>query len=51
LERWKDFCDRREMSGGNGESSKRTAFHKAKTTLQNKGFVCIQDGFAWRVEE
>lgn len=50
LDDWRSYCDRRELSGGEGESSKRTAFHKARTRLQNDGFVCIQDGYAWRVE-
>jgi hypothetical protein len=51
LERWREFCDRRELSSGESDSAKRKAFFTAKTTLQNKGFVCIQDGFAWRVGE
>jgi hypothetical protein len=49
IERWREFCDRRQLSGG--DSAQRKAFHDAKTRLQNGGFICVQDGFVWRVAE
>lgn len=49
LERWREFCDRHSLSSGEGESSKRTAFHKLKNRLQDKEIVRIVDGFVWRV--
>lgn len=51
LDHWRGFCDLKEMSGGLGESSKRTAFHKVKTTLQERGYIQIYDGFAWRCSD
>lgn len=50
LERWREFCDRHSLSSGEGESSKRTAFHKLKNRLQDKEIVRIVDGYVWRVE-
>jgi hypothetical protein len=51
VERWHEFCDRRQMSSGGSDSAQRKAFHTAKTLLQDKRFICIQDGFVWRVAE
>jgi hypothetical protein len=51
LEVWKDFCDRHCLSSGTADCSKRTAFHKARTALQNRGLIRIVDGFVWRVAE
>jgi hypothetical protein len=51
LEHWREACDRHALSSGEGESSQRTAFHKAWKGLQEKGFVRVLDGFAWRVAE
>jgi hypothetical protein len=51
LEVWKDFCDRHSLSSGSGDSSQRSAFHKAWKALQNKGLIRIVDGFVWRVAE
>lgn len=48
---WREYCDRHSLSSGEGESSKRTAFHKVKTTLQNKGIVRIVDDYVWRAGE
>ncbi|OSP53846.1 hypothetical protein BV911_15750 [Pseudoruegeria sp. SK021] len=48
---WRDYCDRHSLSGGEGESTRRTAFHKAKNALQEKGIVRVVDDFAWRCEE
>lgn len=48
---WREYCDRHSLSSGDGESSKRTAFHKVKTALQNKGIVCIVDDYVWRAGE
>lgn len=50
LERWREFCDRHSLSSGESDSAKRTAFMRAKTTLQEKGVICVVDGFAWRSE-
>lgn len=50
LERWREFCDRHSLSSGEGESSKRTAFHKLKNRLQDKEIVRVVDGFVWKVE-
>ncbi|MDO5371097.1 helicase RepA family protein [Paracoccus sp. (in: a-proteobacteria)] len=50
LERWREFCDRHSLSNGEGDSSKRTAFHKLKNRLQDKEIVRIVDGFVWKVE-
>ncbi|WP_172332465.1 helicase RepA family protein [Mangrovicoccus sp. HB161399] len=47
LATWREYCDRHSLSSGDGESSRRAAFHKVKTALQNKGEVRILDGFVW----
>lgn len=49
LERWREHCDRHSLSAGDSPTSKRTAFHKAKTRLQDKEQVRIVDGYVWRV--
>jgi hypothetical protein len=49
LDVWREFCDRHSLSSGSGNSSQRTAFHKARTALQNKGLIRVVDGFVWRV--
>lgn len=36
LEQWRSLCDRHSLSSGEGDSSRRTAFHKAKNALQDK---------------
>ena len=51
LERWREYCDRHSLSGGDTATARRTAFHKAKTALQEKGLICIVDDYAWRVAE
>lgn len=51
LERWREYCDRHELSGGETATARRTAFHKAKTKLQEEGVIRIVDGYAWRVAE
>lgn len=51
LEHWREACDRHSLSAGEGESSKRTAFHKQKTALHERGLIRIFDGFAWRCDE
>ncbi|MCA0943381.1 helicase RepA family protein [Salipiger pacificus] len=50
LDVWRQFCERHSLSSSENPTSQRTAFHKAKTTLQEKGVICIVDGFAWRAE-
>ncbi|WP_299363109.1 helicase RepA family protein [uncultured Paracoccus sp.] len=50
IERWHEFCDRHSLSNGEGDSSKRTAFHKLKKRLQDKNLIRIVDGFVWRVQ-
>lgn len=50
LEHWRDYCDRHSLSSGEGESSKRTAFHKLKNRLQDKEIVRIVDGYVWKVQ-
>lgn len=51
LEIWRENCDRHSLSSGEGDSTKRTAFHKARTQLQNKGIVRVVDGFVWAVDD
>jgi hypothetical protein len=51
LEHWRETCDSHQLSSGEGESSKRVAFHKASKGLQEKGFIGVINGFAWRCEE
>ncbi|WP_169310721.1 AAA family ATPase [Cereibacter changlensis] len=51
LDQWREACDRHSLSSGEGDSSKRAAFHKAWKSLQEKGLICVLDGFAWRVAE
>ncbi|MBN2629100.1 MAG: AAA family ATPase [Rhodobacteraceae bacterium] len=51
LEDWREACDRHSLSAGEGDSSKRTAFHKAWKGLQERGVIRVLDGFAWRVAE
>lgn len=48
---WRAACDRHELSSGEGESSKRAAFHKAWKGLQEKGVIRVLNGYAWRVAE
>jgi hypothetical protein len=51
LEHWRETCDSHHFSSGDGESSKRAAFHKAWIGLQSRGFDRVINGFAWRCEE
>ena len=51
LDHWRSACDRHSLSSGEGESSRRAAFHKQKTALHEKGLIRIVDGFAWRCDE
>lgn len=51
LERWREYCDRHELSGGETATSRRTAFHKAKTKLQEEGIIRIVDGWVWSADE
>lgn len=51
LDRWREYCDRHSLSGSENPTSRRTAFHKAKAALHEKGIIRIVDGYAWRVEE
>lgn len=51
LESWREYCDRHSLSSGEGESSRRTAFHKVKNALQNKEIIRVVDGFVWRCSE
>jgi hypothetical protein len=51
LEHWRKACDSHHLSNGEGESSKRAAFHKAWNGLQERGFIQVINGFAWRCEE
>lgn len=50
LDRWREFCDRHSLSSGVSDSAQRKAFHTAKNTLQEKGIICVVDGFAWRAD-
>nr|WP_253880177.1 AAA family ATPase [Paracoccus aminovorans] len=45
VENWRELCDRHSLSTGDSPTSKRTAFHKAKTRLQDKEQVRIVDGY------
>ena len=51
LETWREYCDRVSLSGGETPTAKRSAFFKAKSSVQEKGIICVVDGYAWRVEE
>lgn len=51
LEKWREYCDRHGLSGSENPTTLRTAFHKAKLALQEKGVIRILDGYAWRCEE
>ncbi len=51
LEHWRTYCDRHSLTSGEGDSSKRTAFHKVKTALQDKEVIRVVDDYAWRCEE
>lgn len=46
---WRSHCDRLKLSSGTGESSLRTAFHKVKKALVDKGLVEIKADMARRV--
>ena len=50
LERWREYCDRHSLSGGENPVSRWTTFHKAEWGFQEKGVVRIVDGYAWRIE-
>jgi hypothetical protein len=50
LEHWRAFCDRHSLSSGNSDSAQRKAFFGAKNALQEKGIICVVDGFAWRAK-
>ncbi len=50
LDHWRAHCDRHSLSSGEGESSHRTAFHKARGRLQEKGQIRVLNGFVWRCE-
>jgi hypothetical protein len=41
VEAWREYCDQHSLSSGTGESTRRTAFHKAQTQLQNKRNVRV----------
>ncbi|WP_421907557.1 AAA family ATPase [Mameliella sp.] len=51
LDHWREYCDRHSLSSGEGDSSKRTAFHKVKNALQDKEVIRVVDGYAWRCEQ
>lgn len=51
LDHWRETCDRHQLSSGEGDSSKRTAFHKAWKGLQEREVIRVLDGYAWRVAE
>lgn len=48
LDHWREYCVRDGLTGGGSDSAKRQAFGRAKKILEEKGFLCILDGFAWR---
>jgi RecA-family ATPase len=48
VERWSEHCESRSLSNGGSASAPRTAFHRAKNKLQEKGIVQINgDYVAW----
>jgi hypothetical protein len=51
LGHWRKACDRHHLSEGDDESAPRTAFRRARQTLQERGLIRVLDGFAWRVAE
>jgi hypothetical protein len=51
VEKWREYCDRHGLSDSENPVSHRTAFHKAKKSLHEKGIIRILDGYAWRAEE
>lgn len=50
LDHWREYCDRHSLTSGEADSSRRTAFHKVKTALQDKEVIRVVDGFVWRCE-
>lgn len=51
LKCWREYCDRHELTGGKTATARRTAFHKAKTTLQKEAIIRIVDRWVFSVEE
>lgn len=51
LEKWREYCDRHNLSDSENPVSRRTAFHKSKKSLHEKGIIRILDDYAWRCEE
>lgn len=48
VEKWSEHCNRRGLSNGGSASAARTAFHRAKNGLQEKGIVQFHgDYVAW----
>jgi len=48
VEKWSEHCNRRGLSNGGSASAARTAFHRAKNRLQEKGIVQFHgDYVAW----
>lgn len=45
--KWRDYCTRCGLSKGDSDSAERTAFKRAKETLEEKGIIRVYDGFAW----
>lgn len=50
LDHWREYCDRHSLTSGEADSSRRTAFHKVKTALQDKEVIRVVDGYVWRCE-
>jgi hypothetical protein len=45
--KWREYCDRRGLSNGDGDSAARTAFLSAQKALQEKGIARLSEGFVW----
>lgn len=48
LDYWREYCDRHSLTSGEADSSRRTAFHKAKKALLDNGIICVVEGYVWR---
>jgi RecA/RadA recombinase len=48
LDKWREYCDRHNLTDGSSDSAARTAFGRAWKALQEKEIVRVLDGFAWR---
>lgn len=48
VECWKAYCIRHSLSDSDSPESQRKAFNRAKSSLQNQGYIYVFDGYVWR---